>query len=137
MNTYNLCCLIEELILTIKNIPCKLPQNIDVNCNTSVPQPLDVNCNVDIPQPLQVDCNTKIPQPLEITGTINCVSTDSCAEGMAKILSQSNSYTEVVFDTGEQYQKVTDLTVDGSVVSFSSQGKKIQTTLCKIEYVVL
>lgn len=136
MNINNLCCLIEELILTIKNIPCKLPKNFEVNCNTSIP-PINVNCNTDIPQPLEVNCNTQIPQPLEITGTINCVSTDACAEAMAKILSQSSSYTEIVFDTAEQYQKVTDLTVDGSIVSFSSQGKKIQTTLCKIEYVVL
>lgn len=124
MNINNLCCLIEELILTIKNIPCKLPKNFEVNCKTSIP-PINVNCNADI------------PQPLGITGTINCVSTDACAEAMAKILSQSSSYTEIVFDTAEQYQKVENLTVDGSIVSFESQGQKIQTTLCKIEYVVL
>lgn len=93
--------------------------------------PQNISC--DIPQPLEVS----IPQPLEISGSITCNSVDACAEGMAKILSQSSSYTELVFDIGEQYQKVTDLTVDGSVVSFSSQGQKIQTTLCKIEYVVL
>lgn len=133
MNINNLCCLVQELILTIKNLACKLPKDIEVNCN--IPQNLEVKCNADIPQPLEVNAN--IPQPFEITGTINCVSTDSCAEGMAKILSQSSSYKEIVFDTAEQYQKVENLTVDGSIVSFESQGKKIQTTLCKIEYVVL
>lgn len=109
------CCLIKKLTDAIKNI----------------------NVSCDIPQPLEVNCNSQIPQPIAVTGTINCVSTDACAEAMAKILGQSSSYTELVFDTGEQYQKVENLTVDGSIVSFESQGQKIQTTLCKIEYVVL
>ena len=122
---YNLCCLIEQLIRAIRDIQFQPTK------------PIDVNCTTDIPQPLEVNCNTSIPQPVAVTGTINCVSTDACAEGMAKILSQSSSFSELVFDTAEQYQKVEDLTVDGSIVSFSSQGKKIQTTLCKIEYVVL
>lgn len=119
---FNQCqCCIAKLIDAIKNI----------KCNVEVPQPLNVNCN--IPQPLPVS----FVQPVEITGTVNSVSTDACAEAMAKILSQSSSFSEVVFDTAEQYQKVENLTVDGSIVSFESQGKKIQTTVCKIEYVVL
>ena len=113
------CCLIKKLTDAIKNI--------NVNCD--IPQPLEVTGNIT--------CTSNIPQPLEVTGTITCVSTDACAEGMAKILSQSSSYNELVFDTGEQYQKVENLTVDGSIVTFESQGQKIQTTLCKIEYVVL
>lgn len=114
------CCLIKKLTDAIKNI--------NVSCD--IPQPLEVSGTIT--------CDSaNIPQPLEVTGTITCNSTDACAEGMAKILSQSSSYTELVFDTAEQYQKVTNLTVDGSIVSFESQGQKIQTTLCKIEYVVL
>lgn len=131
------CCYFKKLYEAIKNI--------NLSCNVDIPQPLEINgtvdCNSNFPQPLQIEgtvtCNTTIPQPLEVTGTINCVSTDSCAESMAKILSQSSSFTEIVLDTGEQYQKVEDVTVNGSIVSFSSQGKKIQTTVCKIEYVVL
>lgn len=130
------CCLIKNIIDAIKNI--------NVSCN--IPQPLEVSGTItcdgaNIPQPLEVTgnitCTSNIPQPLEVTGTITCNSTDARAEGMAKILSQSSSYNELVFDTGEQYQKVENLTVDGSIVSFESQGQKIQTTLCKIEYVVL
>lgn len=114
--------------------PCCITKLIDAIKN--------INCNVDIPQPLEVGgtitCDgLTVPQPLQITGTVDCSSTDACAEGMAKILSQSSSFTEIVFDTGEQYQKVEDLTVDGPIVSFTSQGQKIQTVVCKIEYVVL
>lgn len=111
------CCLIDNLIKTLKG--------------------LKLTC--DIPQPLQVEgdltTTIDIPQPLEITGTI---TTDNpCYEAMVKILSQSQSYTEIVLQNGEQFQKVSDLTVENGIVSFSSQGQKIQTTVCNVEYVVL
>lgn len=127
------CCIFKAFLDAIK----------DINCNVDIPQPLEVSGTLDtnIPQPLEIsgniNCQSNLPQPLEVSGNINCISTNSCAEGMSKILSQSNTFTEIVLDTGEQYQKPEDVTVDGSIVSFASQGQKIQTTVCKIEYVVL
>lgn len=142
---FNKCqCCIAKLIDAINNI----------KCNVEVPQPLEVTGNVtsslDIPQPLQiagdVNCNVTQPlnvavaQPLEVTGTITCNSSsaaDPCAEAMIKILSQSNSFSEIVFKNGEQYQKAEDVKVDGYILSFTSQGQKIQAPVCNVEYVVL
>ena len=122
---FNKCqCCIAKLIEAVKNI----------KCDVEVPQPLKINCN--IPQPLPV----AFVSPVDITGTITCNSSgsaDPCAEAMIKILSQSSSFTEIVFKNDEQFQKAEDVKVDGFVVSFSSQGKKIQAPVCNIEYVVL
>lgn len=134
---------------------CKIPQpleisGVDCNVNCDIPQPLQVegniSTNIDIPQPLQVSgtinsnitgtITANIPQPLQITGTINTVFTDSCAEAMAKILGQSTSFNEIILQNGEQFQNAEDVTVNGSIVTFTSQNQKVQTTLCNIEYVV-
>ena len=138
------CCLIKKLTDAIKNInvSCDIPQPLEVAGNVTssldIPQPLqiagDVNCNV--PQPL----NVSVGQPVEITGTITCTSSgaaDPCTEAMIKILSQSNSFNEIVFKNDEQFQKVEDVTVDNYILSFSSQGQKIQAPVCNVEYVVL
>lgn len=128
-----LCCILKNLIDAIKGI--------SVSCN--VPQPLEVTGNIttsiDIPQPLEVTgtITADIPNSITVNGTINTVSTDACAEAMAKILGQSSSFNEIVFKNDEQFQNVENLTVDGSVVSFTSQNQKVQTTLCNIEFVVL
>lgn len=125
-----LCCLFKKLIAAVKDIKVTIPQPLDVNCDVQIPQPLEVSGTVT--------CNTTIPQPLQVEGniTVNNPQADPCAEAMLKILSQSNAFTEIVFKNDEQYQKVTNLTVDGYVVTFESQGQTIFTTPCNIEYVV-
>lgn len=114
-----LCCILQNLINAIKSI--------SVTCD--IPQPLEVTGTIKT--------DVQIPQPLQVTGTINTVSTDACAEAMAKILGQSTSFNEIILQNGEQFQNAEDVSVNGSIVSFSSQNQKIQTTLCNIEYVVL
>lgn len=94
---------------------------------------ISVSCNV--PQPFKSECT--IENPVEVTGTITTTMTDVCNETMAKILSQSSDFTKIAFKNGEQYQKVSNLTVDGSLVSFETQGQKLQTVLCNIEYAII
>lgn len=138
------CCLIKKLTDAIKNInvSCDIPQPLEVSGNVTssldIPQPLqiagDVNCNV--PQPL----NVAVGQPLEVTGTITCNSSgaaDPCTEAIIKILSQSSSFGEIVFKNDEQYQNVENVTVDGYILSFTSQSQKVQAPVCNVEYVVL
>lgn len=148
MNTCDYALLLE-LLSSAGGGSCNIPQPLEVTgsveTNINIPQPLDVNC--DVPQPFEIkgtiDTNVSgtidanITQPLTITGTINTVSTDACAEGMAKILGQSSSFNEIILQNGEQFQNAEDVSVNGSIVSFTSQNQKIQTTLCNIEYVVL
>lgn len=137
-------CCMAKLIEAIKNIKCSadIPQPLEISgnvtCTSEIPQPLqisgDVNCNV--PQPLTVS----VGQPIEITGTVNCISSgssDPCAEALVKILSQSSSFNEIVFDTGEQFQNAENVTVDGYILSFTSQNQKVQAPVCSVEYVVL
>ena len=101
----------------------------------------DMNLSCNVPQPLEVTgvmtTSFDIPQPLTVNGTINTVTTDICAENLAKILSQSQTYSTLGLKSNTQFTRVENLTVDGYIVSFTSQDQKIQTTLCNIEYVSL
>lgn len=136
-----LCCILQHLINAIKgiNVSCDVPQPLEVTG--------DITTSIDIPQPLQVTgtinsnvtgtITANIPDTVNITGTINTVSTNACTEAMAKILGQSLTFTEIVLMNGEQFQNAENVTVDGSIVSFTSQNQKVQTTLCNVEYVVL
>lgn len=132
------------MVEAIKNISISVPQPLDVNCTTEIPQPLEVSgnisCQSNIPQPLQVTGSLSVPQPLEISGTITCNSsgsTDPCTEAIIKILSQSSSFTEIVFKNDEQFQNAENVTVDGNILSFTSQNQKVQAPVCNVEYVVL
>lgn len=144
-----LCCMCKKLVEAIKGISvsCDVQQPLeisgtiktDVECN--IPQPLEVSGNIcQFPQPLIISgtiaTTCDIPQPLVVSGTITTVSTDACAEAMAKILSQSSNLNEIVFKNGEQFQNITEVVVDGNIVTLVGQKQKIQTTLCNIEYVV-
>lgn len=86
---------------------------------------------------ITVECNVDIPQPFEITGNITTTSIDACAESMKTILSSATTFNEIIFKNGEQYQNATNVSVNGYIVSFQSQGKNVQTTVCNIEYVTL
>lgn len=152
-----LCCLAQGLIQAIRGIKvnCEVPQPLEItgdvttDCNLTVPQPLEItgsvktDCSIDIPQPLEitgsVTTTCTIPQPLEITGNINAttISSSPCTEAILKILGQSSSFTEIVLNNGEQFQKVSNVTVDGYLLTFESQGQKIQVPVCNVEYVVL
>lgn len=107
------CCILKNLIDAINNIK--------LECY--IPQPLEITGSID--------CNMSIKEPLVVTVA------DPCREAMNKILSSSSTFKEVIFKNGEQYQKVTAVVVCDYTVSFSSQGKKVQTSVCSIEYVVL
>lgn len=144
-----LCCILQNLINAIKgiNVSCDVPQPLevtgDITTSIDIPQPLDITGSLDttvsgnVTSTVSGTITANIPQPLEITGTINTVSTNACTEAMAKILGQSSSFNEIVMLNGEQFQNAENVTVDGSIVSFTSQNQKIQTTLCNVEYVVL
>lgn len=120
-----LCCILQNLINTIKGI--------SVTCNVEQPLQVTGSINSNVTGTITAD----IPNAITVTGTINTVSTNACTEAMAKILGQSSSFNEIIMLNGEQFQNVENLTVDGSIVSFTSQNQKVQTTLCNIEYVVL
>lgn len=142
-------CVLQNLINAMKkiNVCCDICKAVNVNCNITTPVEVTGTLNTNVQQPLEIKGNiianvtggitADINQPLTITGTINTVSTDLCAEAWTKILSQSSKFSQIVFKNDEQYNNITDLTVDNGIVSFSAQNQKIQTTVCNIEFVLL
>lgn len=130
-----LCCILENLLKAIKgiNVSCDIPQPFKATC--TIENPVEITGSITAGVTGSINCN--LQQPIQVSGTINTISTDACAEAWTKILSQSSTFKQIVFKNDEQYGNVTDLTVDGSIVSFNSQNQKIQTTVCNIEFVLL
>lgn len=119
-----LCYILQNLINAIKGISvdCDIPQPLevtgDITTTCNVEQPLQISGTVNSNVTGTITAN--ISDAITVTGTINTVSTDACAEGMAKILGQSSSFNEIILQNGEQFQNAEDVSVNGSIVSFTS-----------------
>lgn len=156
MNNNCFCCALQGILNHLKFLipqPFNISGSVKTDCNielgdvnaTITNTPLEISGDITATladQPISIsgtiNTNTTISNtPLEVTGTLNVVSVNECAQAMAKILSQSTSFREIVFKNDEQYGNVTNVSVNGSIVTFTSQGQTINTTLCNIEFVVI
>jgi hypothetical protein len=56
---------------------------------------------------------------------------------MVEILSKYTDVTELIFKNGEQFQKVTNITLNGYWFTAESQGITIVAPVCNIEYITI
>lgn len=134
-----ICCGLSRIECAIGRYNCFQPQNISVNCD--IPDPvnisgeIEVSGSVDISSLPNVDISSLPNVNIGSLPNITCV--DDCAEAMVEILSKYTDVTELIFKNGEQFQKVTNITLNGYWFTAESQGVTIVAPVCNIEYITI
>jgi hypothetical protein len=142
-----ICCGLSRIECAIGRYNCFQPQNISVNCN--VPDPVNISGEIEVSGSVDIgslpdvnisslpDVNIGSIPDINITTLPNITCVDDCTEAMVEILSKYTDVTELIFKNGEQFQKVTNITLNGYWFTAESQGVTIIAPVCNIEYITI